>query len=53
MGKCPSCKGFGTLPDGSTCGDCWGSGRDWDHRLHLWYWFSHMAYRSYHSLCGC
>ena len=24
MGKCPSCKGFGTMPDGTTCRDCWG-----------------------------
>jgi len=28
MGKCPNCKGAGTLPDGTTCGDCWGSGND-------------------------
>jgi len=28
MGQCPNCKGAGTLPDGSTCGDCWGSGND-------------------------
>jgi len=28
MGKCPNCNGVGTLPDGTTCGDCWGSGND-------------------------
>ena len=28
MGSCPNCKGLGTLPDGTTGGDCWGSGND-------------------------
>ena len=28
MGKCPNCKGVGSLPDGEHCTDCMGSGHD-------------------------
>jgi len=28
MGKCPNCKGVGSLPNGEHCTDCMGSGHD-------------------------
>ena len=28
IGKCPNCKGVGSLPDGEHCTDCMGSGHD-------------------------